>query len=143
MLSQTDEIDGKTIRSLTSVRRCYPGRRSIQPYRMNVWPLNSPSNTSVLSRSLDSKNDNAVHVQQCQHVINWEEAKVEEVVPEYWLRTTCETILICKQPYNIYLHRCLHFPSVWNLIMNTYTPPLLLSLHFSPVSLTLVMMSSA
>ena len=60
----------------------------------------------------DTKNGIAVHVQQPQHAIKWDEAKVEKVVPVYWQRRAWEAILIHKQPHNINLGCGLHLPSV-------------------------------
>ena len=58
------------------------------------------------------KNGIAVHVQQSQHAINWEEAKVEKVVPKYWQGRMWEPILICNQPQSMNLAYGLHLSSV-------------------------------
>ncbi len=45
----------------------------------------------------DDKNGIAVHVQKCNHSIDWEGARVEQVITNYWKRRTAETILIRQQ----------------------------------------------
>ena len=70
-----------------------------------------------------TKNGIAIHVQQSQHAIKWEEAKVEKVMPGYWQRRAWEAILIRKQPHSMNLDCGLHVPLVWNPLLNTHTPP--------------------
>ena len=67
----------------------------------------------------DDKNGIAVHVQKCNHSIDWEGARVEQVITNYWKRRTAEAILIRQQSPTMNLDRGLHLPSVWNPILDS------------------------
>ena len=67
----------------------------------------------------DDKNGIVVHVQKCNHSIDWEGARVEQVMTNYWKRRTTEAILIRQQSPTKNLDRGLHLPSVWNPILDS------------------------
>ena len=71
----------------------------------------------------DDKNGIAVHVQKCNHSIDWEGARVEQVITNYWMRSTAEAILIRQQSPTMNLDRGLHLPSVWNPILDSIQHP--------------------
>ena len=73
----------------------------------------------------DDKNGIAVHVQKCNHSIDWEGAIVEQVITKYWKRRTAEAILIRQQSPIMNLDCGLHFPSVWNPILDSSRLPFL------------------
>ena len=74
-------------------------------------------------RQVDDKNRIAVHVQTCNHSIDWEGARVEQVITNYWKRRTAEAILIRQQSPTMNLDRRLHLPSVWNPILDSIQYP--------------------
>ena len=59
----------------------------------------------------------AVHVQQEDHRIDWENARVEKVVPQYQKRITMETLEIKTAVRTMNLDCGLHLSSVWDVLV--------------------------
>ena len=66
----------------------------------------------------DNKNGIAVHVQNSDHNIDWDNAEVQQVVPDYWKRRTTEALQIHRHPSTMNLDRGLVLPTNWKPLLN-------------------------
>ena len=67
-------------------------------------------------RTADQKNGIAVHVQKENHRIDWENAKVKEVVPQYWKWRTVEVLEIKSAAHTMNLDCGLTLSSIWDTL---------------------------
>ena len=66
----------------------------------------------------DNKNRIAVHVQNSCHNIDWDNAEVQQVVPDYWKRRTTEALQIHRHPSIMHLDPASFSLHSGSLLMN-------------------------
>ena len=78
----------------------------------------------------DDKNGIAVHVQRFNHRIDWDNARVQEVVPDYWKGMATEAIQIYSTTQSMNLDCGLNLSNIWNPLLNSVRVFIYLVIHF-------------